>query len=92
MSIENKLRAFATMGSGGIMWLLVALALLVVAIAVDRGLVLLRTHEDVTRRRGRAPFAGEGSGVMRSSVLRALQRATACQADENSSTRPASRC
>ncbi len=39
--IEMKLRAFAGLGAGWVMWLLVGLSILVVAIAVERAVVLL---------------------------------------------------
>lgn len=62
MSIENKLRALTTLGAGWVMWLLVALSVLVVAVALERGLVLLRTCDDVDRLRanlGRALGQGD---------------------------------
>lgn len=49
MSIEDEVRALATAGAGGIIWLLIALGIAVVAVAVDRALVLLRTREDTAR-------------------------------------------
>ncbi|MBX3209981.1 MAG: MotA/TolQ/ExbB proton channel family protein [Labilithrix sp.] len=61
MSIEDKLRALATVGAGWVMWLLVALSVLVVAVAIERGLLLLRTREDVGRLRGELARAlGQG--------------------------------
>ncbi len=49
MSIETEVRALATTGAGGFIWLLIALGIVVVAIGVDRALVLLRAHEDTAR-------------------------------------------
>lgn len=51
MSIEDTLRGLAILGAGGIMWLLAAFVVVVVAVAIERGLVLVRTHEDITRMR-----------------------------------------
>jgi biopolymer transport protein ExbB len=47
MSIENKLRALATMGAGWVMWLLLALSVLVVAVAIERGIVLFVSRADI---------------------------------------------
>jgi biopolymer transport protein ExbB len=47
MSIENKLRALAGFGAGWIMWMLVALSVVVVAIAIERAIVLFLRQDDV---------------------------------------------
>ena len=47
MLIESKLRALAEHGAGWVMWLLVALSVLVVAIAIERAIVLFLAHGDV---------------------------------------------
>ena len=57
MSIENKLRALAAMGAGWIMWLLLALSVIVVAIAVERGIVLYLTRGNVFELRRNLAFA-----------------------------------
>lgn len=62
MSIEDTHRGLATVGAGEIMWLLGALVVVVVAVAIDRGVVLVRTREDITRMRldlGRALGQGD---------------------------------
>lgn len=51
MLIENKLRAIAEHGAGWIMWLLVALSVLVVAIGIERAVVLFRARGDVAALR-----------------------------------------
>lgn len=59
MLIENKLRAIAEHGAGWVMWLLVALSVLVVAIGIERGVVLFRVSGDVaTLRRNLASALG----------------------------------
>ncbi len=64
MSIENKLRAIAEHGAGWIMWLLVALSVLVLAIAIERGFVLFRASGDVTALRSKLAGAlGRGDLV-----------------------------
>jgi len=60
MSIENKLRALAGLGAGWVMWLLVGLSVLVIAIAIERAIVLFWRHEDVD--------------VLRDNLARALGR------------------
>jgi len=51
MSIENKLRALAGVGAGWVMWLLVGLSVMVVAIAIERALVLFRRSDDLVALR-----------------------------------------
>jgi len=51
MSIENKLRALATMGAGWVMWLLLGLSVLVLAIAIERGIVLVLTRGNILELR-----------------------------------------
>jgi len=61
MSIEGKLRALATMGAGWVMWLLLALSVLVVAIALERAIVLALTRGDILElRRDLASALGRG--------------------------------
>lgn len=62
--IEDKLRTVATLGTGWVMWLLVALSVLVLAIAVERAVVLLLAHGDVDElRRNMASALGRGDLV-----------------------------
>lgn len=64
MSIENKLRAIASFGAGWVMWLLVGLSVVVVAIAIERGIVLLRSSDDIAAlRRNLASALGRGDLV-----------------------------
>lgn len=64
MSIENKLRALAGFGAGWIMWMLVALSVLVVAIAIERAVVLFSGNDDVALlRRNLASALGRGDLV-----------------------------
>ena len=51
MSIENKLRALAGLGAGWVMWLLVLLSVLVVAIAIERAIVLAASRGDLAELR-----------------------------------------
>jgi len=51
MLIENKLRAITEHGAGWVMWLLVALSVLVVAIAIERAVVLCLSSGDVAALR-----------------------------------------
>jgi biopolymer transport protein ExbB len=61
MSIESKLRMLATMGAGWVMWLLLALSVVVVAIAVERGIVLVLTRGNIRElRRELASALGRG--------------------------------
>jgi biopolymer transport protein ExbB len=61
MSIENKLRVIAEYGAGWIMWLLVALSVVVVAIAIERAVVMLFSSGDVAAlRRNVAHALGRG--------------------------------
>lgn len=64
MSIESKLRALAELGAGWVMWVLVALSVIVVAIAVDRAIVLFTSNDDVVAlRRNFASALGRGDLV-----------------------------
>ncbi|MBX3204303.1 MAG: MotA/TolQ/ExbB proton channel family protein [Labilithrix sp.] len=64
MSIENKLRALAEGGAGWVMWLLVGLSVLVIAIAIERAIVLLLARDDVhALRRNLASALGRGDLV-----------------------------
>jgi biopolymer transport protein ExbB len=64
MSIENKLRALAGFGASWVMWVLVALSVVVVAIALERAIVLFLTKDDVTAlRRNLASALGRGDLV-----------------------------
>lgn len=66
MSIENELRAIAAHGAGWVMWTLVALSVVVVAIAVERAIVLATSKDDVERLRrdiGRAFGRGDIGSV-----------------------------
>jgi biopolymer transport protein ExbB len=60
MRIEDKLRAFAGLGAGWVMWLLLALSVIVVAIAIERAIVLFLHDDDV--------------GVLRKNLASALGR------------------
>ncbi len=61
MLIESKLRALATFGAGWVMWLLVALSVFVLAIAIERAIALLRASGDVGElRRNLASALGRG--------------------------------
>jgi biopolymer transport protein ExbB len=64
MSIENKLRALADHGAGWVMWLLVGLSVIVVAVAIERALVLFLARGDVgALRRNLASALGRGDLV-----------------------------
>jgi biopolymer transport protein ExbB len=64
MSIENKLRAIADHGAGWVMWLLVALSVLVVAIAIERAIVLSMQNGNIADlRRNLASALGRGDLV-----------------------------
>lgn len=61
MSIENKLRALAGAGAGWVMWLLVGLSVIVIAIAIERAIVLFLSKEDVGElRRNLSSALGRG--------------------------------
>ncbi|MBX3230305.1 MAG: MotA/TolQ/ExbB proton channel family protein [Labilithrix sp.] len=61
MSIENKVRALAGAGAGWIMWVLLALSVMVVAIAIERAIVLLSRNDDVRAlRKDLASALGRG--------------------------------
>jgi biopolymer transport protein ExbB len=64
MSIENKLRALAAFGASWVMWLLVGLSVVVVAIAIERAIVLVRANDDIAAlRRNLASALGRGDLV-----------------------------
>ncbi len=64
MSIETKLRALANLGAGWVMWILLALSVLVVAIAIERAIVLFLGQDDVAElRRNLASALGRGDLV-----------------------------
>lgn len=64
MAIENKLRALAGAGAGWVMWLLVLLSVIVVAIAIERAIVLFLANDDVVAlRRNLASALGRGDLV-----------------------------
>ncbi|HVH47877.1 MAG TPA: MotA/TolQ/ExbB proton channel family protein [Labilithrix sp.] len=64
MSIENKLRALAGFGASWVMWLLVGLSVIVVAIAIERAIVLVRSNDDIAAlRRNLASALGRGDLV-----------------------------
>ena len=46
MDIQERLTAFAMLGAGWVMWLLVALSIVVVAIALERAYVLIARRDD----------------------------------------------
>lgn len=51
MSIENELRALAGAGAGWVMWLLLALSVVVLAVAIERAIVLLLATDDISALR-----------------------------------------
>ena len=64
MLIENNLRALAGFGAGWVMWFLLALSVLVVAIAIERALVLFWRQDSVSDlRRNVASALGRGDLV-----------------------------
>lgn len=64
MSIENKLRALAGFGASWVMWVLVALSVVVVAIALERAIVLFLARDDIAAlRRNLASALGRGDLV-----------------------------
>ena len=64
MDIENKLKALAGMGAGWVMWLLVFTSVLVVAVALERAIVLFLQSDDVDGlRRNLASALGRGDLV-----------------------------
>lgn len=64
MVIEDKLRALSGLGAGWVMWLLLGLSVLVVAIAIERALVLYLAREDVAGlRRNLTSALGRGDLV-----------------------------
>lgn len=78
MSIENKLRAVAEHGAGWVMWVLVALSVLVVAIAIERAFVLflaggdvVALRRDLERALGRGDWASARTSVVSSRLVEA---------------------
>lgn len=78
MEIEASVRAFAGLGATWVMWLLVALGVLVVAIAVERAIVLLLRHDDIDELRrnvasamGRRDYTAARGHVLASRSLEA---------------------
>lgn len=64
MIIETKLRALATLGAGWVMWLLLGLSVLVLAVAIERAIMLFATRENVDKlRRDLASALGRGDLV-----------------------------
>lgn len=64
MSIENKLRALAGVGAGWVMWLLLGLSVLVIAIAIERAIVLFLAADDIKAlRRNLSSALGRGDLV-----------------------------
>jgi biopolymer transport protein ExbB len=49
MDIQQKLTGFAMMGATWIMWLLVALSIIGIAVALERAIYLIRTSENVRK-------------------------------------------
>lgn len=61
MMIEDKLRALAGLGAGWVMWLLLGLSVIVLAIAIERAIVLFFRQDDVSDlRRNLASALGRG--------------------------------
>lgn len=70
MAIENKLRALAGVGAGWVMWLLVLLSVIVVAIAIERAILLFRATDDIAAlRRNLASALGRGDLVAARGVV-----------------------
>lgn len=70
MTIESKLRALASFGAGWVMWLLVGLSVLVLAIAIERAIVLFLRSDDVDDlRRNLASALGRGDLVAARGVV-----------------------
>jgi biopolymer transport protein ExbB len=64
MAIEHKLRALAAFGAGWVMWMLLGLSVIVVAIAIERAIVLFLRQDDVAAlRRNLASALGRGDLV-----------------------------
>ncbi len=64
MAIENGLRALAGFGAGWVMWLLLALSAIVLAVALERAIVLFLGRDDVDKlRRDLASALGRGDLV-----------------------------
>ena len=51
MDIQQKLTGFAMMGATWIMWLLVALSIGGIAVALERAIYLIRTSENIRKLR-----------------------------------------
>lgn len=61
MSIESKVRALTSAGAGWVMWVLLGLSVLVLAIAVERALLLLSRRDDIRAlRRDLSSALGRG--------------------------------
>jgi biopolymer transport protein ExbB len=78
MEIENKLRALAGLGATWVMWLLVGLSVLVVAIAIERAVVLFARRDDIDELRrnvasamGRRDYTAARGHVLASRSLEA---------------------
>jgi biopolymer transport protein ExbB len=70
MAIEDRLRSVAAHGAGWVMWLLVGLSVLVVAVAIERAIVLLLSRGDVgALRRNVASALGRGDLVAARGVV-----------------------
>ncbi len=61
MNIQDRLTAFAMLGAGWVMWLLVALSILCLAVIIERAYFLLSSRDDVPKlRRDLLGFLREG--------------------------------
>jgi biopolymer transport protein ExbB len=64
MLIEKKLRTIAELGAGWVMWVLVGLSVVVLAIALERAIVLLLARDDIKAlRRNLVSALGRGDLV-----------------------------
>jgi biopolymer transport protein ExbB len=64
MSIENKLRALAGFGAGWIMWMLLGLSVVVLAVAIERAVVLFLRQDNIsTLRKNLTSALGRGDLV-----------------------------
>jgi len=70
MSIESKIRALSGLGAGWVMWLLVGLSVVVLAVAIDRAVVLLLSRDDIeSLRRSLASALGRGDLVAARAIV-----------------------
>ncbi len=70
MQIESKLRALAGLGAGWVMWLLAGLSVIVLAIAIERAIVLFLARDDIgALRRNLASALGRGDLVAARGVV-----------------------